>query len=672
MNPVQILPWEIRRVSPMDSFSETIFCIGNGRLGVRGFGAWARKEQPQDHAVFCAGLFSEIKPGITDMVQLPDLLTLRPLDDAPQDVAQSLDLRSGTLTHRWATARAAYRMERVASMAQETLLLQRLCVTAQQDGAFAVEAIADATVANLPVHDDQTIHSKEQAILLHLDALLPERLELHTIAEGQPVSFGWLLSCDVPCEQSTALQECCAVTTLRFSLQAGQTATIEKRVWLGDAPAVADDPWQASTERWRQLWRDCDIELDADDPTMQGALRYNIFQLLCSNAAADRGVSIGARGLTHGRYKGNTFWDTDVFLLPFFLWTRPEAARNLLLYRVDRLPAAIALAKKQNLDGARYPWMCSSAGTEQCESWDIGLCEVHITADIAYALQRYGEVSGDEGFLRKDGRELLHETARYWRSRLTYEPEKDQYSSFFVKGPDEYCGAAINNTYTNYMARNNLRLALRYASPDAQEAQELQQVADKIALLYDPKRNLYLQDETLERLPPLPQKVDTLPSYKTICFDRMQRYRALKQADLVLLMTLFPHDFTPEQQRNVFEAYEPLTVHDSTLSYGAHALLAMRLDKWEKAEDYLEKSVYLDLRNTLGNTGEEGVHMAALGAAWQAFVFGAAGLWAENGQLTLEPHLPPHLHGMRFHAYYHGKRYAVGVDAQGHEIKEEA
>ncbi len=669
----QILPWEIRRVSPIDSFSETIFCIGNGRLGVRGFGAWERKVNPQEHAIFCAGLFSQIKSGITDMVQLPDLLTLRPVGEAPRQLAQSLNLRDGVLTQSWDGDRAAYRMERAASMARETLLLQRLCVTAKQDGEFVVEAIEDAAVANLPVHDDQTIQAKEQVVLLAQDELSADCLRLHTIAEHRPVAFRWTLTCDVPCARSPRVEETCAVTAVRLSLRAGETATLEKRVWMNDADApTADDPWRESAERWHALWRDCDIELDADDPEMQGALRYNIFQLLCSNAARDRGVSIGARGLTHGRYKGNAFWDTDIFLLPFYLWTRPEAARNLLLYRIDRLPAAMALAKKQNLEGARYPWMCASDGAEQCESWDIGLCEVHITADVAYAMQRYGEVSGDERLLRGEGRELLLQTARYWRSRLTYEPDKDQYSSFFVKGPDEYCGAAINNTYTNYMARNNLRLALRYGAPDENEARETRRVAEKIALLYDGKRGLYLQDETLERLPPLPPKADTLPSYKSVCFDRMQRYRALKQADLVLLMTLFPRDFTPDQQRAVFDAYEPLTVHDSTLSYGAHALLALRLGKWEKAEDYLEKSVYLDLRNTLGNTGEEGVHMAALGAAWQAFVFGAAGLWAEDGQLTLEPQLPPSLHGMRFHIRYHGKRYAVRIHANEYDIGEEA
>ena len=134
---------------------------------------------------------------------------------------------------------------------------------------------------------------------------------------------------------------------------------MEKRVRIlvrGEAPNTDPrDPWEASADAWRALWDDCDIEIESDDAELQGALRYNVFQMLCNNAAEDRTVSIGARGLTHGRYKGNTFWDTEIFMLPFYRWTRPQAAKNLLLYRADRLKDACALAAKQNLSGARFP-----------------------------------------------------------------------------------------------------------------------------------------------------------------------------------------------------------------------------------------------------------------------------------------------------------------------------
>ena len=341
-------------------------------------------------------------------------------------------------------------------------------------------------------------------------------------------------------------------------------------------------------------------------------------------------------------------------------------------YRLDRLDAARALARRQNLCGARYPWMSGEDGSEQCESWDIGLCETHITADVAYAADRYREITGD-GTLDGALSQLYLETARYWLSRFTWEPGKNQYSSFFVKGPDEYCGAAVNNTFTNYMARHNVRLALKHSPMSAEERARMEHFESHVAILYDPARELFLQDEMFERLEPMPTRKDGgAPLYRRICFDRMQRYRALKQADLVQLMTLFPGGFTRRQMQNVWDAYEPLTVHDSSLSFGAHAQLAFRLGLADKAWEYFEKSVYLDLTDGLCNTGKEGVHMASLGASWQALVYGALGLWSEGGQLAVEPALPPQIKRLSLCVYHRGERYRVTASGTGATVEKEA
>ncbi len=677
MSDVQITPWRISRLSRVDDFSESVFFVGSGTLGVRGFGAWERKKSPKDHAIFRAGLFSLLKPGLTDMVQLPDALTLIPLGETPEgDVLQELDMRTGVLTQSWETPRARLSMTRTACRADGRLLMQRLMVRALEPMRLRVMAVADAMVANLPVHDDQTVQSDETARMLALDALDEHHMRLHTLDKGKPVTVRWELLCSRETDRKVTFGEQAVCDVRSVDLTAGEEFTIEKRVYLDageetSAESSPEDPWQAGAACWEALWRDCDIEVDADDPSMQGALRYNIFQMLCSDGGGDPHVSIGARGLTHGRYKGNTFWDTEIFLMPFFLWTQPETAGRLIRYRTDRLDDARALARKQNLSGARFPWMCSDTGAEQCESWDIGLCETHITADVAYAAARYAQVTGDEAFLRGKGAELFSETARYWRSRLTYEPDKDRYSSFFVKGPDEYCGAAVNNTYTNYLAKYNLELAVKYGGTDEEEARLNQAVADRITLLYDDARGVFLQDETLNRLPPFPGKDGDAPSYKSVCFDRMQRYRAIKQADLVLLMTLFPSDFTNEQKLAVFREYEPITVHDSTLSYGVHAQLALRLGLWDKAEDYLRKGLYLDLRNIMGNTGSEGLHMAALGAAWQAAALGAVGLWGDERGITVSPMLPPGIREIKMSAVYRGKRYRICATRDGAVITEE-
>lgn len=670
MTKVNIFPWTISRESETDAFSQSVFCLGNGYLGVRGFGGWETKTNPQEHGIFRAGLFDFIRPGITDMVQLPDVLTLCPAGELPGTVRQSLDMRHGVLSQSWEREDAAFVWERAVSMADSQLILTRLTLTAKRAGTFTVTSAADADVCNLPVHDDQTVTAKELVRLLALEQLDGGSLHMRTVPGGHAVRLSWSLSSSRPAASVFTAEGSRAQTSLTLSLAAGETWTVEKHVRVcikGEAPnPVVQDHWGKHRNAMVSLWEDCDIELDAEE-SLQGAVRYNIFQLLCSNAAQDCTVSIGARGLTHGRYKGNTFWDTDIFLLPFYLYTRPQAARNLLLYRADRLDDARELARRQNLQGARYPWMCADTGREQCESWDIGLCEIHITGDVAYAMQRYVEVTGDESFLREHAAPVWRETARYWLSRLTWEKGRNQYSSFFVKGPDEYCGAAVNNTYTNYLARNNIRLALAYGGLCGEEREKAEHANAHIALLYDEQRGLYLQDELLERLEEAPfLKRSDEPSYKEICYDRMQRYRVLKQADLVLLMTLFPRDFTTEQKRAVFEYYEPITLHDSTLSFGVHAQLALELGLWDKAEMYLQKGVFLDLYDVMGNTGREGIHMAALGAAWQALAFGAAGITVdENGAVTARPRLPKSIRALRMKVYARGKQYQVSVRASG-------
>ncbi|MDD3335148.1 MAG: glycosyl hydrolase family 65 protein [Eubacteriales bacterium] len=673
MSGVNIMPWEIKWEGPDSDFAETIFFLGNGMLGVRGFGSWRVKDHPQDHAIFRAGFFSSLGHGITDMVQLPDCLTLEPGENAPAEVHWQLNMRSGVLSQSWETEKAVYRMERIVSMADEQLMVQRVRMDAKASASLTVKAIQSAEVCNLPVHDDQMVEADQLATLLRLKEQRQDGMALETIAEYTPLQLCWTIKSDRLCQRDDAREGTEALLTC--ALEPGESWTIEKRVRVLVGEEVpnpdSDDPWAENESCWQALWDCCDMEVEADDPDLQGAVRYNIFQMLCSNASRDRRVSIGARGLTHGRYKGNTFWDTEIFLLPFYLWTRPQAAKNLLLYRADRLEDAKKLAKRQNLAGARFPWMCSNTGEEQCESWDIGLCEVHVTADVTYAMERYVQVTGDESFRTHDGAELYRETARYWMSRLAYEPSKDCYSSFFVKGPDEYCGAAVNNTYTNYLARHNLALALRYGELSSEEKASMRFAHDRITLLYDEERKLFLQDELLERLEAAPfLKNDEAPAYKRVCFDRMQRYRVLKQADLVLLMTLFPKDFTPEQKRNVFNFYEPITLHDSTLSYGVHAQLALRLGLWEKAEAYLQKAVYLDLRDVMGNTGREGVHMAGLGAAWQALAFGAAGLWADEEGISLDPKLPPAIRRLKFRVVYRGRSMEVEVTHEHHTLRE--
>ena len=664
---MDIHAWQIETDSPVTGFTESIFSVGNGYLGIRGYDLQTPKTGMDQHAIFRAGFFEPVRPGITDMVQLPDVLGLTVEGCAPGSMHQTLDLQHGIFTQTWHDCGLSVSAERMASMADPQLLCVRMTICSASAQTVTVHARMDDRVANLPVHDDQMVDETETVRLLETLEQTDHHLEMQAVHSKRTLCF---------LQQVLVGGQAASGSTLRLSLQPGCPVRIEKRVrvLLDEEPARPEtqDPWQAHCMAWEALWRDCDIVLDAD-ADIQGALRWNIFQMLCSNAWDDPHISIGARGLTHGRYKGNAFWDTDIFLLPFFCWQRPEAARNLMLYRVLHLPQARELARRQNLSGARFPWMCASDGTEQCESWDIGLCEVHITADVAYALSRMLDITGTE--MTGDMRMLFLETARYWESRLTWEEGRQQYSSFFVKGPDEYCGAAVNNTYTNYMARHNVELALAHASDfmDAKEQKRLRFLAEHITILYDPERCLYRQDELFERLEPLPQTRSAgEPLYRSICFDRMQRYRALKQADLVQLMVLFPDRFTEKEKRAVWETYEPLTVHDSSLSFGMHALLASQVGLQTEAWAYFRRALLFDLHDELRNTGREGVHMAALGAAWQALVYGALGVWTREDRLCIKPNLPPQIRSVSLPLRFRGERYRLTADHQGAGLVKEA
>ncbi len=680
MARLTVTPWGFSAKGPADAFCESVFAQGNGQMGARGFACDEEKRALSDHGVYWAGLFEYVKPGITDMIQLPDPFYTRPSDELPLLTHQEMDMQKGLLTHCREGNGLKIQSQRFLSMAQLHISALRYSITALEDRTIVLETGIDGQVANLPVADDQRTKNREVVRLLHPAACKEGYLRMESAPSGHMVEQSYKLSLSLPamCEDASASGR--AVTRITANLKAGQTLTVDKIIFtrtsrdskdimpvtMPQMPKEGfDELFDEHAKAWAERWRDCDMELDAS-PEMQGAARYAVFELLQNCLEGDERVSIGARGILHGRYKGNTFWDTEIFMLPFYLYTRPFSAKGLLSYRLHLLPDALESAKSFNLKGARYPWMCSNTGREQCESWDTGACEIHITADVAYALARYMKATGDES-IREAYAELLAQTARYWMSRMTYEPDLDRYSLLFVKGPDEYCGVTVNNTYTNYLVRHNLCLAAREGAASEEERKIFLEAAEKLVLLYDEKRELYMQDELFERLEPMPAKKNGNASlYRELSFDRLQRYKALKQADLVLLMTLFPADFTEKQKRNIWNYYEPLTLHDSTLSFGVHAQLALQLKDIEKAETYLHKSLFLDLYDIMENTGEEGVHMAAFGAAWQALAFGAAGMMIdENGMVTAQPHLPKSIRGMRFTVSAQGKRYRISVSASG-------
>lgn len=714
MNELKINPWRIEsRDSGNRSFRESIFSLGNGYMGTRGYRPDQRGAHLAWRSTFLAGFYEYVKPGITDLVNQPDFsglqFQLNGIDSEALTVsnfAQTLDMKCGLVIWEYdlsdlAGFKTRVLQEKFISMADRHIAAIRISLTPiNWSGPLEFSCGINANVENLPVADDQLTENVE--FFKMWTGIQPEALPeggcvtAKTRISHREIAQSYIFRGEGM--RQTVADATSITTTLQAFLSVGQTWTGEKMVAVasfrdGNAKEIVtkknkklktasfDTLLSESATAWKHIWKDADVQITGND-VWQGAIRYNIFQLVQAMPYDDPKASIGARGLTHGRYKGCYFWDTEIFMLPFFSYTQPKAAKSLLMYRYHTLADAEESARRFSTKGARYSWMSSDTGFEQCETWDTGCCEIHITADIAHAISQYVSLSGDEKFLRGYGAEILIQTARYWADRFTYARAEDCYHLLFVKGPDEYCGVTVDDFYTVSIARDHLERAastvawMQQTYPDAWEAlakktgfqteecQTWKKIAKKVVLRQEKDTHLWKQDATFDLLEPLNihnYKDSDAPLYSKIGFDRLQRYQVLKQPAVLMYMALRPDGFTTDEIKAAWEYYEPKTLHDSTLSFGIHALVASRLRHTEAAIRYFEKSLFLDLKDIMKNVAKEGIHMASLGATWQAAVLGFGGLSVQNGIPKVENRLPPGIEKMQYRVILRGIRYEVTI-----------
>ncbi len=651
---VNLRPWgfSYRGGSMADDFAESVFFAGSGVLGLRGYLPFEESPDPVSRGLYMAGIFGEIKPGITDIVNLPTPVYERLYIDGRQaalcsDIERSFDMACPMYTALFTLGsgdkRAGLEYSRFMSKQRPGLIVQHFVFEAMEDMELETLGGIMEHSCNSPIPDDQT---KDNAELI----CLSRPLERRQLSDGCGVSFeirgsGLVVHEDVHYRGEGFEIEGGGDVRCRIRLRAGERAELTKLCSVRSSrdvdPGMAPPPEAWSREAllkeqraaWERIWQRCDLQPEGFDDELLCGLRFGMMNLMASCSGKDPTVSIGARGLSHGRYKGCYFWDTDMFMLPFFIKNDPEAARNLCLYRCNCLEAAKRHSKAMNTEGARFPWMAALDGSEQCETWDIGCSELHVTADVAYAVDKYCRESGDGEFYLRHAAELFVETGRFWLSRCTVRADGSA-DLLFCKGPDEYCGITSNNLFTNMMVKHNLHLAARAAEdlklrrPDKyaalglseDEAEEFIRLASALKLPRD-EAGRYRQDDTLHLL----EEVDISlvkrgeeASYHNVCFDRLQRYKLIKQADVLLLMTRLPERFTAEEKLWAWQDFEPVCLHDSTLSYASHALFALHNGLRDEGMEYLRKALLLDLRDIMGNTGREGLHLACMGEAWTA------------------------------------------------------
>ena len=622
-----------------DKWASALFFLGNGHAGIRNHLPLSSGLGLTERGIFIEGVFEYIRRGITDMVNLPDPFDLKLsaggtiLTSCSQLslCSRSLDLRKGILTTVLAFGGREFRIEQFASHHDRNIAGIRVSTAAYPD--VSIEDSFCADVANMPVSDDQKT-SNEEVITLIKDAAV---------------------SCEKDGIMSLSFSTVCGTHSFTFTKKnrdyiCDGTLIHESLVsFCGGDLSCADyeEERDKSAEALSSIWQRRDILMEGASISLQCALRFNIFQLIQNAPSCD--ISIGARGLTHGRYKGCYFWDTDVFLLPYYLLADRSVAEHLARYRIRNLDAARRVSASLNTRGARYPWMASLDGSEQCESWDTGKCEMHISADVAWALSRYDaafDLAEDE---RRAIAEVYAETARFWLSRFTYSSERDCYDLIFVKGPDEYCGVTSNNAYTNHMAILNVRLALKACDEglirlEDGEREKFSDFILKVRRPYSDRLGTILEDDNylnLEDVDLSVLKESDKPLYWTYDYDTLQRLRVLKQPDVLLLYLMQPSLFTVQEAERAWDEYEARCAHDSTLSWPLHALIAYKLGKEEEAWKYLHKSLFLDLENLMQNTHSEGLHIGAMGASLEAVLYGMLGhAFSSDEKTDRSPQLP--------------------------------
>lgn len=436
---------------------------------------------------------------------------------------------------------------------------------------------------------------------------------------------------------------------------------IDQQGWLGD------------------YWARSDVVIE-DQPELQQAIRWCLYQLAQAAARAE-GQGIAAKGVTGSGYGGHYFWDTEIYVVPYLVYTSPSYARNALRFRRTMLPAARRRAAELTTRGALYPWRTIN-GEEASAYYAAGTAQYHINADISFALSTYVKATGDEEFLAREGIDVLVETARMWADLGFWRGNgEDSFHIHGVTGPDEYTTVVNDNLFTNVMARFNLwraadavgEVAARWPvhyermvqrlGLTADEVLEWRRAADAMAIPYDerlgihPQDSLFLEREVWDLPNTPPERLPLLLHYHPLV---IYRFQVLKQADVVLALFLQGEHFTVEQKRADFDYYDAITTGDSTLSGVVQSIIAAEVGYHDLALRYFYDALFVDLADLHDNTAD-GVHVASAGGIWSALVHGFGGMRHHGDELTFAPRLPMSWPSLTFRVTLRGTRLRVTV-----------
>ncbi|HEX6196882.1 MAG TPA: glycoside hydrolase family 65 protein [Jiangellaceae bacterium] len=715
-------PWRVRETRlDLDVLaqSESVFALSNGHIGLRG-----NLDEGEPHGLPGTYLnsFYELRPlphaeagygypeeGQTVVDVTNGKLIRLLVDDEPLDVRYGelrshervLDMRAGTLARdvEWvspagravrvhSTRLVSFTQRAVAAICYEVEPLDGQVRLVVQSGLVANEVVPPtsrdprvAAVLREPLVSEQHIANGDGGLLIH-----------HTRSSDLRMAATMSHQVEAPheIELKTETFPDWARTTIACVVKPGERLRLIKYLAYGwssqrSLPALRDQVGAAIASArltgWDGLctdqrhyldeyWDAADVRVDGD-PEVQEAVRFSMFHVLQAGARNEM-RPIPGKGLTGPGYDGHTFWDSEMFVLPVLVYTKPQAAEQVLRWRHSTLDLARERAQALGLKGATFPWR-TIRGQECSGYWPAGTAAFHIGAGIADATMRYVRATGDETFEKEVGVELMVETARMWRS-LGHHDRHGQFHIDGVTGPDEYSAVLNDNVYTNLMAQANLVNAADAVNrhPDVahalgvgeEEAASWRDAAKAMTIPYDEEIGVHQQSEGFTRFQEWDFEATKPEDYPLLLshpyFD-LYRRQVVKQADLVLAMHWRGDQFTPAEKARNFRYYERRTVRDSSLSVCTQAVLAAETGHLELAHDYLGEAALIDLHDTHQNT-RDGVHLAALAGSWIALVAGLGGMRDHGGSLSFAPRLPSRITRLDFSLLWHGMRLRVSVN----------
>jgi maltose phosphorylase len=715
-------------VPEFNRISESIFSIGNGRMGQR---ANFEEKFSGDslQGSYIAGVYYPDKTRVgwwkngypeyfAKIVNSVNWIGLNiSIDGQDLDLAQSvihrferrLDMKDGLLIREVELSTASgkrflIKSERFTSIARQDAGVINYSITPISANAqIEIESYLDGAVTNEDSNYDEMFWTEveqsadKEVLAVQLETKKTEfhvavgavtKLSINDIVlsnESTKTLPGYAsqrYAIDAKVNESINIQKYVSVQVSLYEDQADLTPLAKKR-----AKALAGigftELLQEHANKWHKKWQESDIVIEGDLSAQQ-AIRYNIFQLYQTYIGDDPRLNIGPKGFTGEKYGGVTYWDTEAYCLPFYLRTADQSvARNLLKYRYNHLPKAIENAAKLgfNHGAALYP-MVTINGEECHNEWEITFEEIHRNGAIAYAIHNYINYTNDFSVIEEFALEVLIGISRFWSQRVSYSEQKKAYVMLGVTGPNEYENNVNNNWYTNTIAQWTLRYTLEqiealsksnqsrlneiFSSISFNADEEIAHWNEIIANIYRPfdeDKNVFLQQDGFldkELIPVSELPLSERPIHKKWSWDRILRSCYIKQADVLQGIYMLEDDFDKDTIERNFKFYEPLTVHESSLSASIHSILANSIGDRDVAYDMYLRTARLDLDDYNSDT-DDGLHITSMGGTWMSIVEGFAGLRVRNHKLTLQPSLPKTWDAYSFRIVYRGVVLKIAI-----------